>query len=145
MAERIWTGLDVLAADGLACVICGRGLLSGRSRVRLPVGRSDTGSQVFACIGDCAAMAETMPEMLTLPEQALSVAGMTFLMVLDRVGGDPRHVWHGVLVAATVRAATPLVQAAELRHIATDPTTSDRWARSLRARAIELDPSGGER
>ncbi|MGB8199421.1 MAG: hypothetical protein WCF33_06960, partial [Pseudonocardiaceae bacterium] len=106
---------------------------------------SDTGSQVFACIGDCAAMAETMPEVLTIPGEALAVAGMAFLMVLDRVGGDPRHVWHGVLVAATVRAATPLVQAAELRRIATDPTTSDRWARSLRSRATELDPTGGER
>ncbi|MGB6162024.1 MAG: hypothetical protein WBF75_05530 [Pseudonocardiaceae bacterium] len=145
MAERIWTGLDVLAADGLACVICGRGLLSRGSRVRLPVGRSQSGSQVFACIGDCAAMAETMPEVLTIPGEALAVAGMAFLMVLDRVGGDPRHVWHGVLVAATVRAATPLVQAAELRRIATDPTTSDRWARSLRSRATELDPTGGER
>lgn len=145
MTERIWTGLDALATDGLACVICGRGLLSRTARVRLPVGRAQSGSQVFACIGDCAAMAETMPQVLVIPEQALSVAGMAFLMVLDRVGGDPRHVWHGVLVAATVRAATPLVQAAELRRIATDPTTSDRWAGSLRSRAIELDPSGGER
>jgi hypothetical protein len=145
MAERIWTGLDVLAADGLACVICGRGLLSRGSRVRLPVGRSQSGSQVFACIGDCAGMAETMPQVLTLPEQALAVAGMAFLMVLDRVGGDPRQVWHGVLVAATVRAATPLVQAAELRRIADETTTSDRWAGSLWSRAIELDPSGGER
>jgi hypothetical protein len=145
MGERIWTGLDAVAADGLACVICGRGFLSRGSRVRLAVGRSHTGSQVFACVGDCAGMAGAIPAVLMIPMQALAVGGAAFLMVLDRVGGEPRQVWHGVLVAATVRAAAPLVVAAELRRMATEITTGDQWAACLRARAAELDPAGGER
>ena len=145
MGERIWTGLDVVAADGLACVLCGRSFLSRGSRVRLPVGRSDTGSQVFACVGDCAELAGTMPEVLVIPGQALTVGGMAFLMVLDRVGGDPRQVWHQVLVAATVRAAAPLIVATELHRIVAETTTSELWAGCLRARADELDPAGGER
>lgn len=145
MGERIWTGLDVVAADGLACVVCGRSFLSRGSRVRLPVGRSDTDSQVFACVGDCDDLAGAMPDVLLIPGQALAVGGMAFLMVLDRVGGDPRQAWHGVLVAATVRAATPLVVAAELRRIVAETTTGESWAGCLRARADELDPAGGER
>lgn len=49
-------GLTEAQADGLACVICGADYL----RVRLahvPVGRSATGSQVFACVGRCTAFA----------------------------------------------------------------------------------------
>lgn len=47
-ADQIITGLTVLQADGLACVACGADYL--RSRVpHVPVGRSVTGSQVFAC------------------------------------------------------------------------------------------------
>jgi hypothetical protein len=145
MGERIWSGLDVLAANGLACVICGRGFLSRGSRVRLPVDRSRTGSQVFACVGDCAEMAGAMPEVLMIPGQALAVGGAAFLTVLDRAGGDPRQVWHGVLVAATVRAAAPLIVAAELRRITTQTTTGDQWADCLRVRAAELDPAGGQR
>jgi hypothetical protein len=145
MGERIWSGLDVLAADGLACVICGRDFLSRAPRVRLPVGRSHTGSQVFACVGDCAEMAGAMPTVLMIPRQALAVGARAFLMVLDRAGGNPREVWHEVLVAATVRAAAPLVVAAELRRIATETTTGDQWAGCLRARATELDPAGGQR
>ena len=145
MGERIWTGLDVVAADGLACVLCGRSFLSRGSRMRLPVGRSDADSQVFACVGDCAELAGAMPEVLVIPEQALTVGGMALLRVLDRVGGNPRQAWHGVLVAATVRAAAPLVVAAELRRMATETTTGELWAGCLRARADELDPAGGER
>jgi hypothetical protein len=145
MGERIWTGLDAVAADGLACVLCARDFLSQGSRGRLPVGRSHTGSQVFACIGDCAELAGVMPEVLGLPLEALAVGGMALLRVLDRVGGDPRQVWHGVLVAAAVRAAAPLVVAAELRRIAAQTTTGDSWIGCLRARADELDPAGGER
>ena len=145
MGERIWTGLDAVAADGLACVLCGRDFLSRGSRGRLPVGRSETDSQVFACVGDCAELAGAMPEVLVIPLEALAVGGMALLRVLDRVGGDPRQAWHGVLVAATVRAAAPLVVAAELRRIAAQTTTGERWAGCLRARADELDPAGGER
>jgi hypothetical protein len=49
-AEKIITRLTPLQADGLACVVCGADWL--RVRVpHVPVGRSVTGSQVFACVG----------------------------------------------------------------------------------------------
>lgn len=47
--EEIITGLTPMQADGLGCVVCRAGYL----RVRVPaapVGRSHTGSQVFACV-----------------------------------------------------------------------------------------------
>jgi hypothetical protein len=48
------TGLTTTQADGLACVVCGADYL--RVRVpHVPVGRSVTGSQVFACAGCCPA------------------------------------------------------------------------------------------
>ena len=50
--DTIVTGLTPLQADGLACVTCGADYL--RVRVaHVPVGRSATGSQVFACVGCC--------------------------------------------------------------------------------------------
>jgi hypothetical protein len=51
-AETIITGLTPAQADGIACVSCGADYL----RVRIPhvpVARSRTGSQVFACAGCC--------------------------------------------------------------------------------------------
>ncbi len=48
MAEEIITGLTPLQADGLACVVCGADYLHIRVP-QVPVGRSATGSQVFAC------------------------------------------------------------------------------------------------
>lgn len=49
-AEKIVTGLTPSQADGLACVVCGVDYL--RVHVpHVPVGRSVTGSQVFACVG----------------------------------------------------------------------------------------------
>jgi hypothetical protein len=39
-------------ADGRACVMC-----SGEQAAMTPVGRSETGSQVFACLGACTAAA----------------------------------------------------------------------------------------
>lgn len=50
--EAAITRLTASQADGLACVVCGADYL----RVRfphVPVGRSVTGSQVFACVGCC--------------------------------------------------------------------------------------------
>ncbi|MEV5839750.1 hypothetical protein [Nocardia sp. NPDC052112] len=47
-AEQIITGLIPLQADGLACVVCGADYLHVRVP-HVPVGRSVTGSQVFAC------------------------------------------------------------------------------------------------
>lgn len=51
--ETFYTGLSPLQADGLACVVCARDYLRcGGAAV--PVGRSQTGSQVFACVGECS-------------------------------------------------------------------------------------------
>ena len=51
--DTILTGLTPVQADGLACVTCGADYL--RVRVpHVPVGRSVTGSQVFACVGYCS-------------------------------------------------------------------------------------------
>jgi len=59
MGAPVWIGLGLAQADGQACVVCGRNFRIRRS-VSVPVGRSRTGSQVFACVGRCAeAAAET--------------------------------------------------------------------------------------
>jgi hypothetical protein len=47
------TALTALQADGLACVTCGASYLTAATP-HVPVGRSVTGSQVFACLGCCA-------------------------------------------------------------------------------------------
>ena len=133
MAEQQWSGLSPLQADGRACVVCGRKFRL-RGSVAVPVGRSTvTGSQVFACVRGCASEAAALAGGL-VPVEALSAAGTAFLAALEAAGGDVHRAWPDDLVADTVRAAAPLVVAAELRRIATE----------LRARADELDPLGGE-
>ena len=132
MTERIWTGLPAAAADGLACVICGRGWRN-RGRSAVPVGRSHTGAQVFACAGDCADRAATIPDVLPIPMEALTAGGAAFLAAADRAGGVHR-AYPDDLVAETVQAAAPLVVAVELRRVAAE----------LRARATDLDPAGGD-
>jgi hypothetical protein len=132
MAERIWTGLPAAAADGVACVTCGR-RLRGRGRSWVPVGRSHTGAQVFACVGDCADRAAATPEVLSIPMEALTAGGAAFLAAADRAGGVHR-AYPDDLVAETVQASAPLVVAAELRRVATE----------LRTRASDLDPAGGD-
>jgi hypothetical protein len=53
----VWLCLTALQADGLACVICGRNFLT-EPAVSRPVGFSQvSGSQVFACKGECEAKA----------------------------------------------------------------------------------------
>lgn len=47
-AEKIITGLTPQQADGLACVLCGTACLDNPVPHR-PIGRSTSGSQVFAC------------------------------------------------------------------------------------------------
>jgi hypothetical protein len=69
MAERVWTELDAAAADGLACVVCGRDFRLRRSPARRPVGRSHTGSQVFACVGECTSRAAATPERVTITSE----------------------------------------------------------------------------
>jgi hypothetical protein len=59
--EDLWTGLDAVQANGLACVTCGRNYLHHRV-AHQPVGRSHTGSQVFACADTCVA---TLTEVTT--------------------------------------------------------------------------------
>jgi mono/diheme cytochrome c family protein len=49
MAEQGITALTPLQADGLACVVCGADYFRIRDP-HVPVGRSVTGSQVFACV-----------------------------------------------------------------------------------------------
>jgi hypothetical protein len=48
--DAVITGLTPVQADGLACVVCGADYLHVRVP-HVPVGRSRTGSQVFACVG----------------------------------------------------------------------------------------------
>jgi len=60
MGEPIWTGLDPVQADGQACVICGH-TFRVRGSVAVPVGRSPSGSQVFACVGRCTHAAAERP------------------------------------------------------------------------------------
>lgn len=60
--DRVWPGLDPVQADGLACVACGL-LYTHSGMPHVPVGRSHTDSQVFACVGECAAVAtDTSPD-----------------------------------------------------------------------------------
>lgn len=48
--DKLWTGLTHRQADGLACVVCSVDYIQVPA-VHRPVGRSETGSQVFACSG----------------------------------------------------------------------------------------------
>jgi hypothetical protein len=145
MIERVWTGLDAVTAEGWACVACGRSFRVRRAPARYPVGRSHTGSQVFACVGDCVAQAVAMAELVMIPAEALTAAGAALLAVLDAAGGNPHHANPDDLVAATLRAAAPLVVAAELRHLAAGASHGYVFAIDLRSRADELDPPGGAR
>jgi hypothetical protein len=59
--EKIISGLTADQADGLACVVCGLDYLDTPRSASVPVGRSVTGSQVFACVGRCAEAAGAEP------------------------------------------------------------------------------------
>jgi hypothetical protein len=50
--DTIIAELTSIQADGLACVVCGADYLRVRAP-QVPMGRSTTGSQVFACVGCC--------------------------------------------------------------------------------------------
>lgn len=51
-AYDVGTAQREAEADGRACVVCGVGFIrSGNSHV--PVGHSEAGTQVFACVGRC--------------------------------------------------------------------------------------------
>jgi hypothetical protein len=53
-SDRIFTHLTEQEAEGLACVVCDADYLTDPTP-HVPVGRSRTGSQVFACQAGCAA------------------------------------------------------------------------------------------
>lgn len=122
---RIWEGLSTGKADGRACVICGRDYLTTRRAPapRVPVGRAlSTGSQVFACVGDCAGRAATR----CYPGGAMALSGVALAKAATAVHShaireltapeDPLRV--GEVVCEVVAAAAPLVIAAELRWLA---------------------------
>jgi hypothetical protein len=133
MADPLWSGLDPAAADGQACVVCGRSLRFRRSGW-LPVGHSPAGLPVFACVGSCAEQVAATPAVVPIPDDALTAGGIALLAVLDRTGGNPNRANLDDLVAEPVRAATAIVVAAELRRIIAE----------LRTRADELDPAGSK-
>ena len=54
---RVMVNLTAARADGLSCVICGCSYYVSSDVPREAVGRSEAGSQVFACTGDCVAEA----------------------------------------------------------------------------------------
>lgn len=152
--DQYWPDLNPAQADGRACVICARPR-RGRGLGWLPVGRSSTGSPVFACAGECAQLAEQhIAHTVRIPEEALTAAGAAFLQALEAAGGDVQRAWPDDLVSATVTAAAPLIVAAELRHLASGSRVQ-QWesafgrmvalipAADVLARADQLDPAGG--
>lgn len=142
MHEQTWTALGSAQADGLACVICARDYLR-QPTSRVPVGRSATGSQVFACDGACADLAYRATGLLHIPDEALTAAGMAFLSALEQATttGDPQQAYPDDLVNSTILAAAPLIVAAELRHMAEQIQTDAATHQQLRERADQLDPA----
>lgn len=144
MPEQTWTALGSAQADGLACVICARDY-SRHPTQQIPVGRSLTGSQVFACDGACAHLAHRAAGLLHIPDEALTAAGMAFLSALDQATptGDPHQAYPDDLVNPTILAAAPLIVAAELRRLAGQIQGDAGGHQRLRERADRLDPAGG--
>jgi hypothetical protein len=59
--NKIIQDLTDLQADGLACPVCGANYLQ-LVVASVPVGCSMTGSQVHACVGECAEAAKAATE-----------------------------------------------------------------------------------
>jgi hypothetical protein len=152
--ERIWEGLNTGQGDGRACVTCGRDYLHSRQAPtrRVPVGRAlSTGSQVFACVGECAARATVR----CYPGGVMAISGIALAQAtraLHRatavegttVVGDPLRV--AEVVCAVVAAAAPLLIAAELRRLTEvfDDRARAVWSQITdTAAALEgTDPTG---
>jgi hypothetical protein len=96
------------------------------------VGHTPAGLPVFACVGSCVEQVAATPAVVPIPDDALTAGGIACLAVLDRTGDNPNRANLDDLVEETVRAATAIVVAGELRRIIAE----------LRARADELDPAG---
>jgi hypothetical protein len=66
MGTSAWSGLGPAQAKGRACVICAQNLATRAEAARGPVvvmvGRSSSGSPVFACPGVCATRAISLTE-----------------------------------------------------------------------------------
>jgi hypothetical protein len=117
MGERVWRGLSPARADGLACVVCAADYLTVAT-ARRPVGRSETGSQVFACLPGCveraardgamarwatvltllaadgpAGRGETAGWRVLLRQAALEAHGTPLLVALDEAGALFGLVW----------------------------------------------------
>lgn len=87
------TNLTAAQADGLACVVCGVNYLTA-SVNSVPVGRSHTGAQVFACAGcvpstDCKER-DSFPSWLAgmaLVPASFALAGLLVYLVHVLLGG----------------------------------------------------------
>jgi len=116
----------------------------------------------MACAGSCAQQAALPAWRLRIPDEAWTAAGIAFLTAIEETTtGDPRDAYPDDLITPTVRAAAPLIVAAELRRLATQhqPRTDlrlsyaqrrhregiERVRAALTDRAHELDPAGGAR
>ena len=144
MPEQTWTALEPVQANGLACVVCARDFLRHPTQ-QIPVGRSPTGSQVFACDGACTHLAHRAAGLLHIPDEALTAAGMAFLSALEQATttDDPHQAYPDDLVNPTIQAAAPLVVAAELRRLAGQIHGDTAGHQRLHERADQLDPAGG--
>lgn len=56
--DRVFLHLNVVEAEGLACVMCARPFMAGDLSRPVMVGRSEIGGRVYACAGVCAELAE---------------------------------------------------------------------------------------
>ena len=151
MSERMWPGLNPVAADGLACVVCGRDFRTPGS-VSMPVCVAATGEPV---VGHRAARGEP-----TATRPAVVPLGVP-VDAIDALSDAALSFYAQDLAAALRDTAGPLVVAAELRRLAAewDPQLDDPHAthgerhhregiavvcEALRDRATELDgPAGG--
>jgi len=71
-SEVITSRLTAAQADGLACVICRLDYLHIPGCGSVPVRRSVTGSQVFACVGPCVEAARV--DSMTMGRRVVVVA-----------------------------------------------------------------------
>jgi hypothetical protein len=86
-ASRVYAGLSAAQADGLACVICAADYLTVRVPHK-PVGRSATGSQVFAC-SDVCCLEVVRRELAAIYEKAGPLLFWESILHVEVVSGEP--------------------------------------------------------